>query len=277
MKQETQCLKGDEHPPSVSFKNQERILLKSKGPFINWLQWAYSIFSVRLWCQLEKTTAEEWKGVSVKVWEWNKVCWKKTSDFNWLTGKVNYCLYFWAKGGVKLITDLLLNPWLSLYIHTNCFKSLFEQECTPQQAMAALYLLIAHLGKVTSAVTNQEPSYAECLNNTTTWYPTQMVVVMLRGVDEWMIQHMYCPERKSQEQGPSDEYMFSREINTLINNNKQTQCCFLCMIVLWDNERACFILSNKFTGLAVISHVTAQLPRRAKVCLGLGFNLMRQF
>lgn len=91
-----------------------------------------------------------------------------------------------------------------------------------------------------------------------------------------MTQHMYCPERKSQEQGPSDEYMFSTEINTLINNNKQTQCCFLCMIVLWDNERACFIFSNKFTGLAVISHVTAQLPRRAKVCLGLGFKLMRQ-
>lgn len=41
-----------------------------------------------------------------------------------------------------------------------------------------------------------------------------------------MTQHMYCPERKSQEQGPSDEYMFSTEINTLINN-KQTNTMLL--------------------------------------------------
>lgn len=45
----------------------------------------------------------------------------------------------------------------------------------------------ALLGQLTSAVTNQQPSKAECLNNMTTWCPTQMVAAMLeeRGESKW--------------------------------------------------------------------------------------------
>lgn len=120
-------------------------------------------------------------------------------------------------GGVGGGSNWLQLQTCHLTPHTICCKSLCEQ------AIAALRLLIAPIGPATSAVTDQEPSYAECLNNMTTWCPTQMVAVMLKRVVGWgwMIQHMYCTEHRNQEQGASDEYMLPTEINTVkINNNK---------------------------------------------------------
>lgn len=45
----------------------------------------------------------------------------------------------------------------------------------------------------------------------------------------------------------------------------RTQCCFLCMIVLWDNERTCFIFLHKLAG-DLSWHRTAY--ERTRACFG---------
>ncbi len=165
------------------------------------LQCAYSILVPGYGAaQLEKTTAEEWKDVSVKVWEWNKLWWKKLlREFVALIDQL-----------ARWIIDFLRRESIWLQLQT-CYKScafnlcpqidLKACLCAPQQPIAALHILIVPIRKATSAVIDQEPSYAECLDRMTTWCPTQMVVVMSRegGLVAWMIQHMHSSEHTHQE------------------------------------------------------------------------------
>lgn len=132
----------------------------------------------------KKATAVEWKGVSVKVWEWNKLFWERKKEqllkhvVTFIDKPARWKLFFFLL--LLLLVQSDSKPCHRTrgshkFIHTNWLNCLFGQECTPQHAMAALGLLIAPIGKVTSAVTDPQTSYAECLNNMTTWYPTQMV------------------------------------------------------------------------------------------------------
>lgn len=142
-------------------------------------------------------------------------------------------------------------------------------------AMAALCLLIAHIGKVTSAVTDWEPSYAECLNNMTTWYPTQMVALMLRGGDEWMIQHMYCNWAHKPQTGAlrwvniRNTHFKSSKTNTVLLPVHD------CLVGQWTDLFHLFQRVHRPYSDSRC-HVKPQLPTGATGRLGLGFSLIRQ-